>query len=457
MRRSALNKGCTQSSGAVLAAGLALLLDPARTVPLLPPLPWQQPPLHVAATTVSPLQQLTPGWQVTSLGNPAAGRYPACWQSLPRTPWALTLFSGELHIGLGNASNEGATANAGPVPLFSYSLSSGRWRQRAVLPEEEISRFVQHGGQLWIPGADPRGSWRWGNLYRRQAGPGLWWQQRRLPRFIHAYDLAWHQGQLVVAGNVADAVGSGPQSERHGSALASSSDAGRHWQVQRLTGLRATALLPVAGQLFALEALPGPRLQRWLEHHGRAPGFAAVHQWQADGSWLARRDISRSALLPAVPGAEQRFAWHERATPTGEAVAWISSFGSWQAHPASRDAFVARSLQPADLQVERLPLEPGELAMDLQANGAGWLLLSSSQRNATQWHNRISAVQIGPEGLSQQQLLSFQAPLPAWSLVADSNQMVVGLGHPPFQPEPTPGRCQAADQLSGTVLTFRRF
>jgi hypothetical protein len=84
------------------------------------------------------------------------------------------------------------------------------------------------------------------------------------------------------------------------------------------------------------------------------------------------------------------------------------------------------------------------------------LLLSSSQRNTTQWLNRITAVQIGPEGLSQQQVLSFQAPLPAWSLVADPNQMVVGLGHPPFQPEPSPGRCQAADRLSGTVLKLKR-
>ena len=342
------------------------------------------------------------------------------------------------------------------MPLLSYNFASGRWQQRAVLPEEEISRFVQHGDQLWIPGADARGSWRWGNLYRRHAGPGLWWQQRRLPRFIHGHDLAWHQGQLVVAGNVPDAVDSGPKSERHGSALATSSDAGRHWQVQRLTGWRASALLPVAGQLFALEALPGPGLQRWLEQHGRAPGFVAVHQWQADGSWLARRDISRTALLPAVPGAEQRFAWLERATPAGEAVAWITSFGSWQADPPRRDVFVAQSLRPGDLQVERVPLEPGELAMDLQASGSGWLLLSSSQRNAAQWLNRITAVQISPEGLSQQQVLSFRAPLPARSLAADPSQMVVGLGHPPFQPEPSPERCQPVDHFSGSVLTLKR-
>lgn len=44
------------------------------------------------------------------------------------------------------------------MPLFSYRLATGRWQQEATLPEEEISRFVAHGRELWIPGADARGS-----------------------------------------------------------------------------------------------------------------------------------------------------------------------------------------------------------------------------------------------------------------------------------------------------------
>jgi hypothetical protein len=457
------------ATGLLAAAGLALtlvvaalitkrlwpLVEPARSQPLLPPWPWQQPPIQPAAAAV-PLQQLTPGWKAASLGNPAAWRYRSCWQSLPRTPWALALFEGQLYLGLGNASNEGPTANSGPVPLLSYSLSTGRWQQQASLPEEEISRFIAHGRELWIPGADARGGWRWGNLYRREAGSGLWWQVRRLPHFIHSHDLAWHQGQLVVAGNVPDAVSSGAQSERHGSALATSSDGGQHWQVQRLQGWRATALLPVDGHLFAIEALPGPGLERWLDQNGRARGFVAVHQWQADGPWQARRDIPRSALLPAVPGAEQRFAWIEQATPAGQAVAWIASLGAWRGDPPRREAFVAQGLRPGDIRVAHLPLETGELAMDLQATGAGWLLLSSRKLDATHWASRITEVQIRPQGIHQQPVLSFQAPLPAWSLAGDRRQLFVGLGHPPFHSEPSPGRCRAADRFSGTVLKLKR-
>lgn len=429
-------------------------MEPGHSFPLLPPWPWEQPRI-ARAPTGNGLKLLNSGWQVTPLGNPAASRYRPCWQSLPRTPWALALFEGQLYLGLGNASNEGPTANAGPVPLFSYSLATGQWHQQASLPEEEISRFISDGRQLWIPGADARGSWRWGNLYRREASNGLWWKQRRLPRLIHAHDMARHKGQLVVAGNVPDAIDSGPKSERHGSALATSSDGGQRWEVKRLQGWRATTLLPVDGELLAIEALPGPALTRWLDQHERLPGFIAVHQWQANGGWLARRDITRSALLPAVPGAEQRFAWLERATPAGQAVAWIASLGRWQSDPPRREAFVGQRFRPGDVQVKRLPLQTAELAMDLQAKGTGWLLLSSKQLNTREWTSRITEVQLSPQGISQTLLLSFQAPLPAWSLAGDRHQLFVGLGHPPFQSEASPGQCHAPDRLSGSILKFK--
>ena len=90
-----------------------------------------------------PIENLTPGWTVTSLGNPAASFYPACWQTLPRTPWDLALFDGRLYLGLGNNSNRGPSANAGPVPLFAYDL-----------------------------------------------------KERRLPSFIHAHDMAAHDASL---------------------------------------------------------------------------------------------------------------------------------------------------------------------------------------------------------------------------------------------------------------------
>ena len=105
--------------------------------------------------------------------------------------------------------------------------------------------------------------------------------------------------------------------------------------------------------------------------------------------------------------------------------------------------------------MKRLPLQTGELAMDLQAKGTGWLLLSSKQLNTREWTSRITEVQLSPQGISQTLLLSFQAPLPAWSLAGDQDQLFVGLGHPPFQSETSPGHCHSADRLSGNVLKFK--
>jgi hypothetical protein len=202
-------------------------------MPLLPPWPGTRAP-RANANAASPMQGLSAGWRATGLGNPALGPYPQCWQSLPRTPWDLALVAGRLYVGLGNASNDGPSANAGPLPLISFYFKQRRWQEEARLPEEEISRFVPRGEALWIPGADARGCWRWGNLYHRAAGGGLWWQLRRLPGLIHVYDLAWHGGQMAAAGNVADGVPQGPADQRHGSALATSADGGRSWRVQRL-------------------------------------------------------------------------------------------------------------------------------------------------------------------------------------------------------------------------------
>ena len=431
-------------------------VEPAHGLPLLPAWPWRQPEAK-AAVVASPLAGLTNGWRATALGNPAAIRYPHCWQSLPRTPWDLTVFDGRLYVGLGNASNDGPSANAGPVPLFSLPLGQapgghGRWRQEATLPEEEISRFIARGDALWIPGADARGSWRWGNLYHRSASAPLWWQERRLPGFIHAYDLAWQQGRMVVAGNVADAVSHGPEAQRHGSALAVSSDGGRHWQVRRLAGWRATALLPVGGGLYAVEALPGPGLRHWLEQGGRWARFAAVQELTAQGRWRARVDLPPERLLPGVEGAGQRFGWIDGVAPSGTAAAWIASLGPWAQEPPRRAAFVAQSLQVGGVRVQPIPLAPGDQAMDLAADGRGWLLLSAQPIKPGQWRSQI--VRLSPQngGLSQHTLVSFTAPLPARSLATAGGRWFVGFGPGPFQAEPSPGHCSAVERLSGSVV-----
>jgi hypothetical protein len=280
-------------------------LEPAGRWPLLPS-PWPLALPAPAAGASAPLRLESPGWQQRSLGNPARQRYPHCWQARARTPWDLILWNQQLYLGLGDSSNGGPTANAGPLPLLRYDPRRRLWHQDASLPEEAVERFVAAGDRLWIPGADARGSWRWGNVYRHHNGGKLWWQERRLPGFIHVHDLLPWRGALVVAGNIEHAVPAGLGSEQHGSAVAVSADGGQHWSVTPLGGWRSTALLPVAGQLYALEALPGARLAAMVGAAGAAsplPRRAPV----AGGQHLARPPRSHGRR-PVAGGARGRSA-----------------------------------------------------------------------------------------------------------------------------------------------------
>jgi len=251
-------------------------------------------------------------------------------------------------------------------------------------------------------------------------------------------------------------VTTGPEPERHGSALAVSRDGGRRWNVQRLAGLRATALLPLDGELFAVEVLPGPRLQQWLRAGERWQRFAAVQQWRPPGRWHARLDITPAALLPGVAGAGERFGWLEQATPSGPAAAWIASLGPWRGEPPRRLAFIGQRGGPDGLQVQPIPLKASVQAMDLVADPAGWLLLSSERLAPQRWRSQITAVQASGPLISQRPLVSFEAALPAWSLASDGISWWVGLGPAPFQPETTPPHCSAADGLSGSVVALSR-
>jgi hypothetical protein len=260
---------------------------------------------------------------------------------------------------------------------------------------------------------------------------------------------------MVVAGNVPDAVSSGPKDHRHGSALAVSENGALSWHVQRLAGWRATALLPLDGELYALEALPGPVLQRWLQRGKRWQRFTAVYQLLADGRWQARRDLLAQALLPGVAGAWQRFAWIDQVTPAGSSVAWIAQLGPWRDQPSRRGAFVAHQLRRDRPDVQPIPMLDGSQAMDLKREGENWLLLSSTQLSSQRWRSQIIRVKLNHHHITSKELLTFEAPLPGWSLAGDQHHFYVGLGHPPQQLETSPGRCSAADHLSGSVVMLQ--
>lgn len=81
---------------------------------------------------------------------------------------------------------------------------------------------------------------------------------------------------------------------------------------------------------------------------GRQSRLRAVHQWQGNGSWRARPDLTAAALLPEVPAAGRRFAWLEGVQRWGDGAAWIAAIGPAPGHRATLQAFVATDLAATD-------------------------------------------------------------------------------------------------------------
>lgn len=104
------------------------------------------------------------------IGNPAADRYPDCASSHARNPWDLIAIQGRLYVGLGDASNEGPSPKAGPVPVYAYEPATHTfWRETTL--EEEVASALTLGPprtQIAGPPQEPEAV-RWGD---RAGEPG---------------------------------------------------------------------------------------------------------------------------------------------------------------------------------------------------------------------------------------------------------------------------------------------
>ncbi len=180
--------------------------------------------------------------RVELLGNPAAKRHRAGEALYARNVWALQPFGGRLYPGQGNSSNAPPAMNAGPVDVWHYDPASGSFDLEGTLEEEQIDRFVEVGGQLWVPGHDPRESWEWGNIHRQEGGK--WAKYRNVPDAVHIYDIGDFQGVLYAALGVKD-----------GAALSVSTDRGASWKNTMIGSdpkyeYRSRAVFPLGGQVM---------------------------------------------------------------------------------------------------------------------------------------------------------------------------------------------------------------
>ena len=409
-----------------------------------------QPAHYVALAALS--RPLIGGGRLEVLGNPAAHRYPDCIQSFARNPWDLIAFAGRLYLGLGDDSNDGPSANAGPVPVYTYDPADHHFRQDTTLAEEQLDRFYRHDGELWIPGDDPRQGWHWGNLYRRDAAGG-WRQFRTLPRTIHTHALAWHAGRLFAGVSVTEAVPAGLGTERHGSAVAVSADGGAHWDLIPLGGWRLFDFLQVGGQLFATDIVPGPGIQRWLEREQRQAFHAPVYELEAADQtaptrFRRRPDLDATVLFPATPLAGRRAAVIERALAWGTRAAYLGAFaGTGDAGPV-RGAYLATSLTEGAPEVERIPLPADALAFDLRLDGTALQVLFAEPLDAARWTNSVWSSR---DGVHWSPRLSFTATAPARAFERLGADLYLALGS--LKP-PAADTCTPGDRLTGTLVRW---
>lgn len=390
--------------------------------------------------------QLGPAIEV--LGNPAASRYPDCVMSFARNPWDLAVHDHRLFIGLGDSSNEGPSANAGPVPVLAFEPEGAQFTREAMLDEEQIDRFYSFGAELLIPGDDPRESWHWGNLYQRSP-QGNWQKFRTLARTIHTNALALHQGQLFAGVSVTDSVPVGYGSKRYGSAVAISTDQGHSWQLQTLGGWSIFDFLQVQGRLYANDAFPGPGMQRWLDNQRRQTYHAGVYEYAASGTFQRRPDLSAEVLFPQAPLAGQRLAFVQRAVAWHQGSVYIGAFAAPPAATPARHAYWARNLDPNQVDVQALPMPAGAIVWDLMVEKDELLLLLASPLPDGRWRNSVRA---SPDGKTWHELMHFDAPTFARAFVRWGDDFYFGLG---IASPPLNGECTLAQRASGSLLRAR--
>ncbi len=382
--------------------------------------PQNQPECPQRITSIGP-------YQLRILGNPAATRYPRNEEWPARTPWDLHAVGQRLYMGLGDASNEGPTANAGPVPLIYYNIESGQFIEETILPEEQIDRFFLIDNQLMIPGEDPRASWDWGNLYVQQAS-GQWQQRRTLPRFIHAHALAFHQGKLYAGGNIPDAVPFGLGEQRHGSAIAASADLGVGWLTTGLGGLRITDFLHVKDQLYATDAFPGSGLQSWLDKQGRQDFFSPVYQLDAKSNWNRRTDLTPEVMLPSTALAGQRMATIERSIHWQGQSLYIAAFVAQPGNRPVRAAYMASDLDRGHVNVKRLPFDDAtqvwDSATDRATDGRTLWLSTAKQLADGRWLNQLHH---SNDGRQWKTIAGFKGPTYASSFAMNGEAIYWGL------------------------------
>lgn len=357
---------------------------------------------------------------VESLGIPFAERYQGGEEIYARNVWDLQAFEGRLYIGAGNYNNKGPASNAGPVPIMAWDPPKGRFVREGVADEEQIDRFEVIRGKLYIPGTDPRESWDFGNLYRREQN-GRWLKLRTIPRAIHTLALTGHDGRLYAGISAKATVPWYVEFKGYGSAIAVSEDGGADWRFLPLGGFRLSAFLHVRGRLYAVDVLPGPGLERWVSEHARENYYAPVYELDpSKGGFQRRIDLSVERLFPETEDVRGRASVVDRVVTFGDSAVYTGSGGH-----GPFGLYRADSLSRGSIRVSRIRLPDKTRPRDLlERKGTLFILLERPAAN-----NVFQISVLASRDLVQwSEVLHFSAPTFARSFELLDGDFYFGLG-----------------------------
>lgn len=379
----------------------------------------------IVATATAGAADLTP--HLERLSTPYATLFAEGEAIYARNPWDLLAFDGRLYIGAGNSANRGPAANAGPLPIFSFDPGGRLFHRETMVDDEQLDRFVALDGTLYLPGHDARESWEWGNLYRRETN-GEWRKLRTIPRAIHVYDLALHQGRLYAALGATGVLPELPPSRNHGSAVAISEDRGESWRTLNLGGVRIHKLLRVNGRLYAVDRIAGHRMWARLESRGRATRYAPVYELESEPAGEARfrprRDLNHAALFPDTPHTPHASRISRAVEHAGRTL-YLGARAHNDHQILSVGAYIADSLALGAVRTRRIPLPDRAWPADLLSrDGWAWLLLN---RKDGQGGYRVSVI-VSRDLEEWRELLHFTAPTFARAFERLDGDLYFGLG-----------------------------
>ena len=179
------------------------------------------------------------------LGNPFTGKRAI----YARNVWDMQSFGGKIYLGHGDSA-----ANSGATPIYSLNPSSGSFTREYNTSSEQVDEFFPIGDALYTLDHDPTGMQR-GKLYRTTGG--AWSVAGAVDDSAHFYSMAQRDGKLWLAGSTWSATD--PISAWSGSGTAWQSALTGFLrltfggQTISLAGNRTWMLLPVKGQLYAVQ------------------------------------------------------------------------------------------------------------------------------------------------------------------------------------------------------------